>query len=129
MPRQKAKSARFSISSYVKSRLHLQSRLVLFAKIDEVCAVRNYCERKGSGVTLSGPGMASTNRINPPNQSVSHPGYQRDCQFALEPSVTKLLDLAVAAGWDQEHVIDAVLVLVASRLKLPAVDGGDVPAQ
>lgn len=92
-------------------------------------AVRNYSECKGSGATLSGSGMASTNRINPPNHPVTHPGYQRDCQFALEPSVTKLLELAVAAGWDQNQAIDAVLVLAAERFKLPTVDEGELPVQ
>jgi hypothetical protein len=73
--------------------------------------------------------MTSKNRINPPDHPLTHPDYQRDCQFALEPSVTKLLELAVAAGWDRNHVIDAVLVLAAEQLKLPAADGDEVPVQ
>jgi hypothetical protein len=56
-------------------------------------------------------------KINPPDQSVTHLDYQRDCQRALEPSLTKLLDLAQDAGWDLHQATYAVMILAAANLK------------
>jgi hypothetical protein len=61
--------------------------------------------------------MAKANRINPPSHALGDPQYQTHCQFALEPSVTKLLEMATAAGWDAAQVAYAIMMLAATNLK------------
>ena len=56
-------------------------------------------------------------KINPPENPVTHLNYQRDCQLALEPSLTKLLDMARDAGWDIHQATYAVMILAAANLK------------
>ena len=56
-------------------------------------------------------------KINPPDHPVTHLNYQRDCQLALEPSLTKLLDMAKQAGWDLHQATYAVMILAAANLK------------
>lgn len=56
-------------------------------------------------------------KINPPENSLTDLNYQRDCQLALEPSLTKLLDLARDAGWDLHQATYAVMILAAANLK------------
>ncbi|CAM5318447.1 hypothetical protein ATER59S_00981 [Aquamicrobium terrae] len=49
--------------------------------------------------------------INPPGEtSPSDPGYLRQCGFALEPSIHRLIEMAVDAGWERENVVAAILV-------------------
>lgn len=52
-------------------------------------------------------------KINPPQHPVGDSKYQAECQFALEPSVTKLLQLAEEAGWDAHQAAYAVMMLAA----------------
>jgi hypothetical protein len=56
-------------------------------------------------------------KINRPENSVTHLNYQRDCQLALEPSLTKLLDMAKDAGWDLHQATYAVMILAAANLR------------
>lgn len=56
-------------------------------------------------------------KINSPENAVTHLNYQRDCQLALEPSLTKLLDMANDAGWDLHQATYAVMILAAANLK------------
>jgi hypothetical protein len=56
-------------------------------------------------------------KINPPEHPISHLNYQRSCQLALEPSLTKLLDLAKDAGWDLHQATYAVMILAATNLR------------
>lgn len=56
-------------------------------------------------------------KINPPNHCATHVSYQRDCQLALEPSLTRLLEMAEEAGWDARQASYAIVMLAAERLK------------
>lgn len=56
-------------------------------------------------------------KINPPNHPTTHVSYQRECQMALEPSLTTLLEMAEQAGWDASQASYAVMILAAERLK------------
>lgn len=60
-------------------------------------------------------------KINPPDREVTHLNYQRDCQMALEPSLTKLLDMARDAGWDLHEATYAVMILAAANLRSQSV--------
>jgi hypothetical protein len=55
-------------------------------------------------------------KINPPGHSIEDSRYQPECQFALEPSVTKLLQLAEQAGWDPHQAAYAVMMLAAQAM-------------
>ena len=68
------------------------------------------------GATLYRQRMAKA-KINPPENSVTDLNYQRDCQLALEPSLTKLLDMASDAGWDLHQATYAVMILAAANLR------------
>lgn len=60
--------------------------------------------------------------INPPQHPVDDSRYQPECQFALEPSVTKLLQLAEEAGWDARQAAYAIMMLAAQTASdIPAV--------
>ena len=56
-------------------------------------------------------------KINPPENSTTDLNYQRDCQLALEPSLTKLLDMARDSGWDLHQATYAVMILAAANLR------------
>lgn len=60
--------------------------------------------------------MPAANRILSPQYSVDHPLYQATCRFALEPSVIGLLEMAAAAGWDEEQIALAVITLVSMHI-------------
>lgn len=66
-------------------------------------------------------------KINPPQHPVEDSRYQPECQFALEPSVTKLLQMAEQAGWDTRQAAYAVMMLAAQAVtdpESPEVDTG-----
>lgn len=65
--------------------------------------------------------MASGNRINPPTHTPSDPQYTHECRFALEPSVSRLIEMAVEAGWHRNHVVWAIVMLASPA----ASDDGD----
>lgn len=49
--------------------------------------------------------------ITPPDDvGPSDPGYLRQCGFALEPSIHRLIEMAVGAGWVRESVLLAVVL-------------------
>ncbi|MCZ4072105.1 hypothetical protein [Agrobacterium sp. LMR679] len=61
--------------------------------------------------------MTAKTKINGPSRAPDEgPRYQEECQFALEPSVSKLIELAVDAGWDREQVVYALLNLAAPHI-------------
>jgi hypothetical protein len=55
-------------------------------------------------------------RINEPARRAMDPGYQQECQSALEPSLSWLADQAVASGWDDAEVVYALMLISARRL-------------
>lgn len=54
--------------------------------------------------------------INPPSLKIDTMDYQAECQFALEPSINGLLEVAESAGWDRQHAALAVVALASGRL-------------
>lgn len=48
--------------------------------------------------------MIATPTINAPTVPLDHADYLRQCEFSLEPSVRKLIQIATAAGWANDHV-------------------------
>ncbi|QPC87501.1 hypothetical protein GA830_12655 [Mesorhizobium sp. NBSH29] len=56
-------------------------------------------------------------RINSPDYPSTHVSYQRECQMALEPSLTKLLAMACDAGWDERQATYAVMILAADQMQ------------
>jgi hypothetical protein len=69
--------------------------------------------------------MASGNRINPPTHTPSDPQYPHECRFALEPSISRLIEMAVEAGWDRNHVAWAIMMLASSVA--PDDGGANIP--
>lgn len=57
--------------------------------------------------------MAKRVRINAPTKLPTDADYALECRFCLEPSLTKMIELAVAAGWDRKHVAFATMFLAA----------------
>ncbi len=56
--------------------------------------------------------------INPPGgMRPTDPGYLRKCGYALEPSLHRLIELAVEAGWVREDVVAAILVETGRHLQ------------
>jgi len=56
--------------------------------------------------------------INPPDGiNPSDPEYLRQCGFALEPSIHRLIETAVEAGWVREDVVAAILVETGRHLE------------
>ena len=56
-------------------------------------------------------------RINAPTRSVVDADYAAECRFAIEPSFIKLIELAVAVGWDRQQVAFAAMYLAAETAK------------
>ena len=56
-------------------------------------------------------------KVNAPTVSASHPNYRSECQFALEPSLQGLIDMAVEAGWDRRQVSLAIWFLAAQFVR------------
>lgn len=65
--------------------------------------------------------------INPPGEiSPADPGYLRQCGFALEPSIDRLIELAVKAGWAHADVVAAILIKAGRHLESAAkIDGNN----
>lgn len=57
--------------------------------------------------------LTKQQRINSPTIEPKDGDYLSQCQFALEPSLLKLLRMAENAGWDRTHVVLAALALCA----------------
>lgn len=57
-------------------------------------------------------------RINGPTLEPEHLDYSAEGQFALEPSLLKLLQIAEQAGWDRTHVALAAFSVCADYAKL-----------
>lgn len=59
--------------------------------------------------------MKKIQGINGPSRSLEERlKYQAECQFALEPSATRLIELAIEAGWDHQQVVFALLNIASS---------------
>lgn len=68
--------------------------------------------------------MTTKFKINGPSKKpVGSWTYQDECVFALEPSVTSLIEMAIEAGWDRNQVGCALMCLAAL-----AVDDGGLAA-
>lgn len=61
--------------------------------------------------------MAKRVRINAPTKSLADADYAAECRFAIEPSFTKMIELAAAAGWDRQQVAFATMYLAAEMAK------------
>lgn len=56
--------------------------------------------------------------INPPSGYTDNDvRYQTECQFALEPSISGLMDKAEAAGWDRRQAAFAVIALASTLVE------------
>jgi len=63
-------------------------------------------------------------RINCPTKDPSDPGYQAECEFALEPSVSKLVDEAMASGWQLSRIARAIMLIAAQGLSSSEQNSG-----
>ncbi|PWK72703.1 hypothetical protein [Aminobacter sp. AP02] len=57
-------------------------------------------------------------RINSPTVDPEDGNYMAQCQFAIEPSLIKMLHIAEQAGWDRSHVVMAALSVCAGYAEL-----------
>ncbi|MDX8503481.1 hypothetical protein RFM99_34565 [Mesorhizobium sp. VK4C] len=55
--------------------------------------------------------MTALNRVNSPTVDEYDVDYLDQCKFALEPSVRRLAELALAAGWSRPKIGFALMVL------------------
>lgn len=67
-------------------------------------------------MTTSGKPMRAAG-INPPTDAFcDDTAYQRECTFAIDPSVDSLINMAAEAGWTRQHVIVAIIFAAARHL-------------
>lgn len=69
------------------------------------------------------PAIAPPRDVGP-----ADPGYLRQCGFALEPSIHRLIEMAVGAGWTCDSVLAAIVLETerqARQSRLGARLGGD----
>jgi hypothetical protein len=58
--------------------------------------------------------------INSPTvNSRDHASYHRECVFAVEPSIIRLIEMAADAGWTKPDVIVAIISAAAGHLESP----------
>jgi len=55
-------------------------------------------------------------KINAPTKDPFDPGYHLECEFALDPSFSKLIEEAVASGWPPRQVAYALMLMAARKL-------------
>nr|WP_176025099.1 hypothetical protein [Brucella pseudintermedia] len=55
--------------------------------------------------------------INPPFSKPGEQSYLDECIFALEPSFHGLMARASESGWEHEHIIMSLLLLVERAAK------------
>ncbi|WP_332304791.1 hypothetical protein [Rhizobium sp. GR12] len=61
--------------------------------------------------------MKKIQGINGPSQPLEESlKYQAECQFALEPSATRLIEMATEAGWDHQQVVYALLNIASTHI-------------
>jgi len=65
--------------------------------------------------------------INSPSLSIDTMDYQAECQFALEPSIQKLMEKAEHAGWNRQQAALAIVALASEHLT-DLLSAGDIPA-
>jgi hypothetical protein len=56
------------------------------------------------------------NKIKGPTRNPSDHEYQTECQMALEPSLSYLVDAAVKSGWPKRQATYALMVMAAKEL-------------
>lgn len=62
--------------------------------------------------------MTSRVLINGPSRGLYEgQQYQKECQFALEPSINRLIEVASDAGWDLQQVVYALVILTLSHIE------------
>ena len=66
--------------------------------------------------------MAKRVRIIGPTKALTDADYAAECRGAIRPSFAKMIELAVAAGWDRQQVAIATMYLAAETAK-----AGDTP--
>jgi hypothetical protein len=66
--------------------------------------------------------------IPPPGRPVTDLAYDGDCKTALEPRLSDLLEMAVAAGWDRRKAAYALMFLAARHVTGTPVDTGPAAA-
>lgn len=72
--------------------------------------------------------MTKPLRINGPSKLVAATdAYQKECMFAVEPSLVKLMDLAIEAGWDHDQVALAFVCFAMSHLDNPKLSDAETP--
>lgn len=72
--------------------------------------------------------MAKRSRIHAPTKSLGDIDYTSECRFAIEPSLTKMIELAEAAGWQRSQVAIAVMFLcaeIARNSSVPEIVDGE----
>ncbi|MDR6903719.1 hypothetical protein [Rhizobium miluonense] len=70
--------------------------------------------------------MTKPVRINGPSKLVAATdAYHKECMFAMEPSLVKLMDLAIEAGWDHDQVALAFVCFAMSRLDGPKLSNAE----
>lgn len=56
-------------------------------------------------------------RLNGPSHTeVGSIAYQKECIFSLEPSIYKLISIAINAGWKREQVLLAIIHIAESEV-------------
>ncbi|HET7411089.1 MAG TPA: hypothetical protein VFJ18_00390 [Pararhizobium sp.] len=60
--------------------------------------------------------------INEPTIGRTDSRYLAECIFALEPSVTRLIELALAAGWTRDEVANAITILAYDKDGSPSAE-------
>jgi len=56
-------------------------------------------------------------KINSLQRRGNEPGYQAECQVALDPFYRALVKMAARAGWREAEVATALIMLAAKDLK------------
>lgn len=54
--------------------------------------------------------------ITAPKHPLEHPERGIDCEFAIEPTFQAVITAAVAAGWNEAEVAEAVLELARNHI-------------
>lgn len=54
--------------------------------------------------------------INAPTKALTDADYASECRFCLEPSLARMIELAVAAGWNRKQVVLATIFLAVELM-------------
>ncbi len=70
--------------------------------------------------------MTARNRINGPAADERDIRHLYECKFAIEPSVTRLVEMAVEAGWGRQKVIMSLFLMAANMVEEHSQDRAQV---